>query len=232
MTKSFDKSYYTNNGQADDSPALGWYKRLAKKHLNSSHTLDFGCGTGTLISRLSSLGQIDGFDTSEFALTRAKLRNPTSVMYDKIDQLPIDKFSAVVAIHVLEHLNPAELDHAIKILIQSLKTNGRIMVVTPQFDGFAHKRLGSQWDGFSDKTHCNLMTATDIRQLLTRHKFTPVKEFTDGPWNGPYFTKLKLEKLLLQIPCALQVFTGIKFMPVGFGESYVGIWKLSNQTAS
>ncbi len=103
------------------------------------------------------------------------------------------------------------------------------MIVTPQFDGFAHKHLGSQWDGFSDNTHCNLMTATDIRQLLTRHGFTPIKEFTDGPWNGPYLTKSKIEELLLQIPCALQVFTGIKLMPVGFGESYVGIWQLSQQ---
>ena len=46
-----------------------------------------------------------------------------------------------------------------------------------------------------------------------------------APWNGPYFTTLKLEKLLFQIPCALQVFTGLKLMPLSFGESYVGIWK-------
>ena len=230
MTESFDKSYYTNNGQVDDRPALGWYKRLAKKYLDSSHILDFGCGTGTLISRLTPLGQIDGFDTSAFALTQAKLRNPKSALYNEIEKLPSHTFSSVVSIHVLEHLNPQELDRAIEILIQSLKANGRLMIVTPQFDGFAHKQLGSQWDGFSDNTHCNLMTATDIRQLLTRHGFTPIKEFTDGPWNGPYLTKSKIEKLLLQIPCALQVFTGIKLMPVGFGESYVGIWQL-NRTA-
>jgi SAM-dependent methyltransferase len=88
VTESFDKSYYTNNGQVDDRPALGWYKRLAKKYLDSSHILDFGCGTGTLISRLTPLGQIDGFDTSEFALTQAKLRNPTSAFYNETEQLP------------------------------------------------------------------------------------------------------------------------------------------------
>jgi hypothetical protein len=63
--------------------------------------------------------------------------------------------------------------------------------------------------------------------LDTRHGFTPIKEFTDGPLNGQYLTKSIIEKLLLQIPCALQVFSGIKLMPVGFGESYAGIWQLS-----
>jgi len=142
VTESFDKSYYTNNGQVDDRPALGWYKRLARKYLDSSHILDFGCGTGTLISRL------------------------------------------------------------------------------------APKHLGSQWDVFFDNTHCNLMTAIDIRRLLTRHGFIPIKEFTDGPWNGPYLTKSKIAKMLLRIPRALQVFTGIKLRPVGFGESHVGNWRL------
>lgn len=227
MPQSFDESYYTNNGQVDDRPALGWYKRLAKKYLDTSHILDFGCGTGTLITRLVSLGEIDGFDTSKFALTQAKLRNPTSALYNDVEQLPSHTFSAVISIHVIEHLSPADLDHAIKILIRSMTKDGRLMIVTPQFDGFAHKHLGSQWDGFSDNTHCNLMTAMNIRQLLTRHGFTPIKELTDGPWNGPYWTKSKFEKLVLQIPCALQVFTGLKLMPVGFGESYVGIWQLA-----
>jgi len=227
VADSFDEGYYTNNGQVDDRPALGWYKRLAKKYLDTSHILDFGCGTGTLISKLTPLGQIDGFDTSEFALTQAKRRNPKSALYPEIEQLPTHTFSAVVSIHVLEHLNAPTLDHAIVQLIRSLKTNGRLMIVTPQFGGFAHKHLGPQWEGFSDSTHCNLMTATNIRQLLTRHGFTPIKEFTDGPWNGPYLTKSKIEKILFQIPCALQVFTGLKLMPVGFGESYVGVWQLS-----
>ena len=225
MVQSFDKSYYAKNGQQDDRPALGWYKRLAQKYLDTKHLLDFGCGTGTLISRLSTIGQIDGFETSEFALDHAKIRNPMSTFYCQLERLPIKTFSAVISIHVIEHINPSDLDQAIEKLTQSLILGGRLMIVTPQFNGFAHKRLGINWDGFSDDTHCNLMTTANIRQLLLHHGYEPIKELTDGPWNGPYFTTLKLEKLLFQIPCALQVFTGLKLMPLSFGESYVGIWK-------
>jgi SAM-dependent methyltransferase len=227
VSENFDKTYYTNNGQVDDRPALGWYKRLARKHLNTSHILDFGCGTGTLMSRLEELGQIDGFETSEFALTQAKLRNPASVLYEEIEALPAETFSAIVSIHVVEHLLPSELNRALEILARSLKTNGRLMIVTPQFEGFAHKHLGSRWEGFTDSTHCNLMRLNEIREILSQHGFVPIREYTDGPWNGPYFTSLKIEKLLFQIPCALQVLTGLKLMPVGFGESYVGIWQYS-----
>ncbi len=72
------------------------------------------------------------------------------------------------------------------------------------------------------------MTAQNVRDLISRNGFSPVREFTDGPWNGPYITGLKIEKLFLQVPCALRVFSGRRFMPVGFGESYVAIWQLNS----
>ncbi|MDA3016498.1 MAG: class I SAM-dependent methyltransferase [Actinomycetota bacterium] len=229
MVQPFDETYYINNGQIGDRPALGWYKKLSSRYLDTAHMLDFGCGTGTVIERLSPLGQVDGFDTSKFALSEAKLRNPKSNLYSQLDEIPASTFSAVVSIHVFEHLEPSELSSAIEILVRSLRADGRLLIVTPQFDGFAHKRTGSFWSGFSDNTHCNLMTAQNIRDLLSLNGFSPIKEFTDGPWNGPYITGLKLEKLLLQVPCALQVFSGRKFMPVGFGESYVAIWQLNSR---
>lgn len=149
--------------------------KLSKKYLDTSHMLDFGCGTGTVIERLSALGQIDGFDTSEFALNKAKLRNPKSVLYGQLDEIPSSTFSAVVSIHVFEHLGPSELNSAIEILVRSLMANGRFLIVTPQFDGFAHKRTGSLWSGFSDNTHCNLMTAQNVRDLLSRNGFSLVR---------------------------------------------------------
>ena len=229
MVQPFDETYYTNNGQIGDRPALGWYKKLSNRYLDTAHMLDFGCGTGTVIKRLSLLGQVDGFDTSKFALSAAKLRNPKSNLYSQLDEIPASTFSAVVSIHVFEHLEPPELSSAIEILVRSLRADGRLLIVTPQFDGFAHKRTGSLWSGFSDNTHCNLMTAQNVRDLLSRNGFSPIKEFTDCPWNGPYVSGLKLEKLLLQVPCAFQVFSGRKFMPVGFGESYVAIWQLDSR---
>ncbi len=230
MVQLFDENYYTNNGQIGNRPALGWYKKLAKRYLDSAHILDFGCGTGTLIQRLSPLGQVDGFDTSVFALNKAKSLNPRSNFYSQLEEIPTDTFSAVVSVHVFEHLNPLEVAYAIDILVRSLKANGRLLIITPQFGGFAHKRTGSFWSGFSDSTHCNLMSASNVRDLLFGNGFSPIREFTDGPWNGPYLTGLKIEKLILQVPCALQVFSGRKFMPVGFGESYVAVWQLNSRS--
>lgn len=120
----------------------------------------------------------------------------------------------MVSVHVFEHLGPSELNSAIEILVRSLRANGRLLIVTPQFDGFVHKRTGSLWSGFSDNTNCNLMTAQNVRDLLSRNGFSLVREFTDGPWNGPYvtITGLKMEKFFLQVLCAIQVLSGRKFL--------------------
>jgi len=226
VPQSFDENYYLNNGQLNDRPALGWYARLARRFLDTEQMLDFGCGTGTLMLRLSKLGKIDGFDLSNFALEKAKILNPQSKFFSAISQIDSKKYSAVVSIHVVEHLTPAELTLAISSLRKSLKARGRILLVTPQYDGFAHRRLKSNWDGFKDSSHCNLLSIHEVRKLMNDGGFKMIKEMTDGPWNGPYFTKAKIEKLLLQIPCAIQVFTGQKIIPTGFGESYVGIWEI------
>lgn len=222
----FGERYYKNNGQAEDRPALGWYTRLAQKYLDLSHLLDFGCGTGTLISRLSKISKIDGYDISPFAIERAQANNQNTSFYSKLETIPECTYSAILAIHVIEHLSPHDLNNAINVLVRSLKPSGRLMIVTPNYGGFAHNRLGNTWDGFADNTHRNLMSADEVRNLLGRYGFVCVKEFTDGPWNGPYFSSSKLEKLLFQIPCALQVLTARKFLPVNFGESYVGVWRL------
>ena len=89
MVQLFDEDYYTNNGQIGNRPALGWYKKLAKRYLNNVHVLDFGCGTGTLIQRLLPLGQVDGFETSVFALNKAKSRNPISNFYTQLEEMTV-----------------------------------------------------------------------------------------------------------------------------------------------
>lgn len=72
------------------------------------------------------------------------------------------------------------------------------------------------------------MTAQNIHKFLFLNEFSPIKEFTDGLWNGPYTTGPKLEKLLFKVPCSLQVFNVRRLTPGRFGENYGAIWQLNS----
>ena len=64
--------YYTANGQMGDRPALRWYVRLVRRYCGSGPSLDFGCGTGHLLRRLSALGPAAGFEISSWSAATAR----------------------------------------------------------------------------------------------------------------------------------------------------------------
>lgn len=66
----YDEAYYQANGQYGDRPALRFYVRLVRRYLGAGPYLDFGCGTGHLLRRLSRIGSATGFEISPFSAAR------------------------------------------------------------------------------------------------------------------------------------------------------------------
>src|SRR5271157_70511 len=106
---SYDRQYYENNGQSGDRPALWFYARLIRHLMLTGPILDFGCGTGHLVRRLSRWTEADGFEISTFARTQAQQMTPNGRFYSEMEALPSAYYSGVVSLHVLEHIDDQNL---------------------------------------------------------------------------------------------------------------------------
>ena len=66
----FNEEYYKNNRQDKDRIGLLFYSNLIKNYFKPSTILDYGCGTGYFLKRLSKIKTIKktyGFEISEYA---------------------------------------------------------------------------------------------------------------------------------------------------------------------
>lgn len=115
--------------------------------------LDFGCGSGTLLTRLESLGfRGIGIDTSREAISYFNHQIDRNALKDNItaeigNEKSLsgkykDKLDVVIASEVLEHLKDER--NAVKAFYQSLKKDGICVITVP-----AHSYLWDINDDFS-----------------------------------------------------------------------------------
>ena len=218
----YDEQYYRDNGQAGDRPALGLYTRLVARYGGSGPYLDYGCGTGHLLRRLSALGPASGFEISEYSATAARATAPGCPVTTSNADLPTGGFGALTAIHVLEHLDDAVAAEVLATWRRVLRPGGRALVVMPDPAGRARALAGDGWNGFADPTHINLKPHAQWRAVLEEHGFVVRREGSDGLWNVPYS---RLPRLLdaarHAVPAFVQFLAGRLMLRPGSGESSV-----------
>lgn len=222
----YDEDYYRFNGQIGDRPALGWYVRLVRRYVGPGPYLDFGCGTGHLVRRLSAasgdVGPASGFEVSEFSAGAARSTAPGCAVYTSQPDVPSAAFGGLTAIHVLEHLDDAQVAVALATWRRVLRPGGRALVVVPDPAGRAHALTGPAWAGFSDPTHINLKPHASWAAVLVEHGFDVLRQGSDGLWNVPYRRLPKLVDAGLHAgPSLVQFLSGRLFLRPGSGESGV-----------
>ncbi len=104
------------------------------KSTNNQKILDFGCGSGYLVSELSKAGyEAYGLDVSEEAIQYGKRQGINNI--EVIDRhrisYPDGYFQAVLALDVLEHLE--DESWAIKEMERVLAPGGILVVMVPAF---------------------------------------------------------------------------------------------------
>jgi SAM-dependent methyltransferase len=220
VSLEYDEQYYRFNGQADDRPALRYYTRLVARYTDGGPYLDFGCGTGHLVRRLSALGPAAGFEISEYSARTARANAPGSVVTTDPAELGDAAFGALTAIHVLEHLDDAVASETLTTWRRVLRPGGHALVVMPDPAGRGRHLAGEAWMGFADPTHINLKPHSAWREFLTAHGFTVEREGSDGLWDVPYS---RLPKLLdagvHAVPAFVQFLSGRMILQPGSGES-------------
>jgi len=124
-----------------------WYNQFLNPVIDEINDqtkfLDVGTGTGKLLQMLSKKKNVSSFgiDTSPSMLEEAKKKlNKTNAQLQKIDaneKFPFDNnsFDYVTICNVLFNLERNAVDHILTETIRVLKSDGKIIVVTPTGEG-------------------------------------------------------------------------------------------------
>ena len=111
----------------------------------SPSVLDIGCATGALLSYLCSKGwRVTGVEISpsaKYARDERKLDVRSLALEE--NNFPDNSFDAVLASHLIEHLNDPKL--FLKEIYRILKKGGRCFITTPNIRGFQARLFGNKW---------------------------------------------------------------------------------------
>lgn len=115
-------------------------KNLSKKKFKN-RILDAGCGTGLLVERMQSFGEIHGIDISSEAIKFSKKRGLRNIHQGSVTKLPFKKnfFDLIVSIDVLYHKWVTDDSLALKEFNRVLKPGGVLILKLPAFSWLARK---------------------------------------------------------------------------------------------
>ena len=193
-----------------------------RRYTASGPYLDFGCGTGHLVRRLSVLGPASGFEISVYSAEQARRNAPGCPVHTAVDELGTASIGALTAIHVLEHLDDDVAAQTLTTWRRVLRPGGHAIVVMPDPAGRGRRLAGKRWMGFADPTHINLKPHAAWRAFLVAHGFTVEREGSDGLWDVPYSRLPKvLDAGVHAVPAFVQFLSGRVLLRPGSGESSV-----------
>jgi 2-polyprenyl-3-methyl-5-hydroxy-6-metoxy-1,4-benzoquinol methylase len=151
--------------------------------LELGKVLDIGCGIGRNLRNLSILGnQAVGVDHNEFSVNEARDRGYQAFVTDEFMEKYKSSsgiFDSLLISHVIEHMSVAEATALIKVYLQFLTQNGKIVIITPQEKGFA-----------ADPTHIKFMDFASLASILRSTDCVPEKaySFPFPRFFGKFFT--------------------------------------------
>jgi SAM-dependent methyltransferase len=133
--------------------------------------LDIGCATGALLARLRERGWLTrGVEISapqaEYARRERKLEVRTEPL--EAAGFPEESFDAVLASHLIEHLNRPDV--LVREARRILRKDGRFFVTTPNIAGFQARLFREEWRS-AIFDHLYLFSAKTLAALLARGGF-------------------------------------------------------------
>lgn len=218
----FNEDYYNNNGQSGDRVALQMYFDIFKKFLpTNSKVLEYGSGVGHLNKRLATKYEAYAYDISEFALNEVKKLSPQSKIYKKESEFKKGSMDGIISLHTLEHVPDPKA--TLKLMADTLRKDGILFYVVPNWDGLGHKIKKDKWFGFGDKTHISLLKTKEWKEYTERAGMEIIKTSSDGFWDVPYlpFVPNIIQKFIFFPSAAFLVFTKKLWYPENFGECLI-----------
>lgn len=212
--------------------ARRYYAALVRRYAprDGGKLLEMGCGLGHLLGLLQDDFQCVGIDLIDYSIEQTKLNAPKAEAYqmsaDDLSAFESGTFSAVVALHLVEHLpDPAK---TIREVNRLLKPGGLWLFATPHPDYSLRRYKDRDNDAIGkDKTHINVHPPTQWRAWCEANGFTLLKHFGDGLWDVPYLPLLPniVQFGMFGLPALAQVVTRTTFTPLSMGVNQIGIFR-------
>ena len=222
---SFNEEYYNNNKQEKDRIDLFFYSNIVKNYFKPKVVLDYGCGTGFFLKRLSKINNIQntfGFELSDYARNEAIKNSPLSKIINNLNQIDSDSVDLIVSLHVIEHVKDDDLTNIFSSFKRILKKNGSILVSTPAKNGLANILKKEKWIAYTDITHINLTSYKEWELFFKNQKLCIKKSASDGLWDYPYKTdKNVFLKIKIYILMFFQIFFGKLLLKNKEGETFI-----------
>jgi SAM-dependent methyltransferase len=143
--------------------------------------LDIGCATGALLAKLRERGWLAcGVEISTPQAGYARRERKLEVWTEPLETVcfPEQGFDAVLASHLIEHLNRPEV--LVREVRRILKKDGRFFVTTPNIAGFQARLFREKWRS-AIFDHLYLFSAKTLSALLARGGFRVERLVT---WGG------------------------------------------------
>jgi SAM-dependent methyltransferase len=154
--------------------------RANLRRMRLGRTLDVGCGNGRNLSYLPD-GSV-GVDHNVQLVAAAQDRGCEAYTVEQFFADPQlcapGAFDALLAAHLVEHLNPVEARQVLRPYLPSVRAGGRVVFITPQERGFD-----------SDPTHVSFTDFNSLEVLCADLGLTPQRRysFPFPRWTGRIF---------------------------------------------
>ncbi len=154
--------------------------------------LEIGCATGALLSVFSEAGwDATGVEVGPSMVAYARSAFGLNVTQGTIESagLPAGAFDAVIATHLIEHLNDPR--SFLREVRRTLRPDGGLWLVTPNADGFQARLMGPKWRS-AIRDHLYLFSVRTLGALLSQEGYSVDYVGTWGGWPAgmrPVFLK-------------------------------------------
>jgi len=207
----------------DDRLPYWWYARVVRRLCpQGGRLLDYGCGTGNLLKRLSASFEAFGYDPAPFARNRARTNVPDAVILEDWQVLPPSGLDVIVSLRGMEH---APQPHTLKQLAAKLRSGGLLLYAVPNPGGLGRRLKGARWFAHGDSAKLKLPTHAEWVMFVRKVGLEVQHVCGDGLWDAPYVGILPLgvQRALFGAPGALQELWPFSrpFLPAAVGECLI-----------
>ena len=144
--------------------------------------LEVGCATGALLSAFAQAGwDARGVEAGASMAAYARQVFGLDVIVGTVETvaLPADAYDAVVATHLIEHLNDPR--SFLREVRRVMRRCGRLYLVSPNADGLQALLMASRWRS-AIRDHLYLFSSRTLRAMLAQEGFAVEYLGTWGGW--------------------------------------------------
>jgi len=151
---------------------------------SNERLLEIGCGNGAMLQKMQTRGwSVAGIEFDPECVAQIRARGLKCYDGDLRELALASKtLSAIYMGHVIEHLHdPRSL---LKECLRLLTPGGRLVLVTPNAQGWGHRHYTKDWRGLETPRHLQLFSPQSLRRLTEETGFREcnVRTTNRGAW--------------------------------------------------